>query len=200
MEIFYRRFVSAEAEDLIGFLAGDTWPFHGAEVVDRETVRQRINEGCYDGEDARAFWITVAGERAGLVRLMDLDDDTPLFDLRIRSRYRGRGLGGQALAWLTGYLFTEFPGVRRIEGTTRQDNAAMRRAFLRAGYAKEAHYRDAWPTSDGGVRDAVGYAILRRDWVSGSTTVPDWDDERLLARLHGAQPRVVGDGPGLGLG
>ncbi|MFK0238522.1 GNAT family N-acetyltransferase [Streptomyces vinaceus] len=102
---------------------------------------------------------------------MDLCDDTPMFDLRIRSEHRGRGRGGQALDWLTRYVFTEFPEVQRIEGTARQDNVAMRRAFRRCGYAKEAHSRDTWPTADGKVRDAVGYAILRRGWLSDSTTV-----------------------------
>jgi RimJ/RimL family protein N-acetyltransferase len=44
---------------------------------------------------------------------------------------------------MTGYLFTEFPGIRRIEGTTRADNHAMRRTFRRCGYVKEAHWRQA---------------------------------------------------------
>ncbi|WP_445528193.1 GNAT family N-acetyltransferase [Streptomyces cyslabdanicus] len=179
MDITYERFRSTNAEELVDFLSGDTWPFHGSNVVSQAEVREGIREGRYDNEGNRTFWITVAGERTGLVRLMDLGDDTPLFDLRIRSEHRGRGLGRQALTWLTRYVFTEVPPVQRIEGTTRQDNVAMRRAFQRCGYAKEAHYRDAWPTVDGKVRDAVGYAILRRDWLSGSTTVPDWDDEPL---------------------
>ncbi|MFS4103262.1 hypothetical protein [Streptomyces sp. PD-S100-1] len=42
----------------------------------------------------------------------DLWDATPLFDLRIRSGHRGRGLGRQALTWLTRYVFTEFPQAR----------------------------------------------------------------------------------------
>ena len=66
--------------------------------------------------------------------------------------------------------------VQRVEATTRADNAAMRRALRRAGYAKEAHYRRAWP--DGGrVHDAVGYAVLRGDWETGVLTPVDWDDE-----------------------
>ncbi|MGW0082228.1 GNAT family N-acetyltransferase [Streptomyces sp. NPDC003393] len=180
MEITYERFESTDAEELVALLSGDTWPFHGSDVVDQAQARQWIGDGRYDGRDDRAFWITVAGERAGLVRLMDLSDNTPLFDLRISSEHRGRGLGGQALTWLTKYVFTEFPEVQRIEGTTRQDNVAMRRAFRRCGYVKEAHYRDAWPAADGTVHDAVAYAILRRDWLSGSATVPDWNDERIL--------------------
>lgn len=44
------------------------------------------------------------GEDAGLIRLMDLRDSTPVFDLRLRAQWRGKGLGGQALRWLTAYL------------------------------------------------------------------------------------------------
>ncbi|MEV7546030.1 GNAT family N-acetyltransferase [Streptomyces sp. NPDC089915] len=177
MEITYEPFEPAHAERLAAFLSGDTWPFHGADVVGEAEARRWVAEGRYDGPDNRAFWITVAGERAGLIRLMDLCDPTPLFDLRIRAGYRGRGLGGAAVVWLTGYVFTGFPDVRRIEGTTRQDNAAMRRAFRRGGYVKEAHHRGAWPSSDGRLHDAVGYAVLRDDWISGTTTPADWDDE-----------------------
>jgi RimJ/RimL family protein N-acetyltransferase len=80
-----------------------------------------------------------------LIRLLDLADDTPMFDLRLRAACRGAGLGTHAVRWLTASLFTELPGIRRIEGTTRQDNAAMRRVFRKCGYVKEAHYRQAWP-------------------------------------------------------
>ncbi|MEU3224275.1 GNAT family protein [Streptomyces sp. NPDC006976] len=179
MEITYERFEPADAEELVGFLSGDTWPFHGSDVVDPADARKSVTEGHYDDQDNRTFWITAGGERVGFVRLMDLSDRTPMFDLRIRSERRGQGLGEKALTWLTQYVFAEFPLVQRIEGNTRQDNAVMRRTFQKCGYVKEAHYRDAWPASDGTLHDAVGFAMLRRDWVSGTTTVPDWDDERI---------------------
>ncbi|MFD8980353.1 GNAT family N-acetyltransferase [Streptomyces sp. NPDC059564] len=181
MDTRYQRLVASDADFLADFLIKGAWPFHSQAGLDPDAVRQRVGEGCYDDGDSRTFWIVEGDERVGLIRLFDLADvpegGTPLFDLRIDSVHRGRGLGKQALAWLTGYLFTEFPDLRRIEGTTRKDNLAMRRAFLSSGYAKEAHYRDAWPGRQGQVHDAVGYAILRRDWLSGETTLPDWNDE-----------------------
>ncbi|WP_328904408.1 MULTISPECIES: GNAT family N-acetyltransferase [unclassified Streptomyces] len=183
MEITYGLFEPSHADELAAFLSGSTWPFHGRDVVEPDEARRWVDEGRFGGDDNRSFWITRSGERVGFVRLMDLCDNAPLFDLRIRSEHRGRGLGGQAVAWLTRYAFTEFPQVRRIEGNTRQDNAVMRRTFQKCGYVKEAHYRDAWPAADGTVHDAVGYAILRRDWVSGTTTVPDWSDERVAPSL-----------------
>ncbi|MFG2561489.1 GNAT family N-acetyltransferase [Streptomyces sp. NPDC048496] len=177
MDITFRRFLASDADPLIRFLTGESWPFHGVSAVDQETARQWIAEGRFENEENRSFWIVDGEETAGLVRLMDLADDTPLFDLRIRAGHRGRGIGVQAVTWLTRYLFEEFPEVRRIEGTTRQDNRPMRRVFLRCGYAKEAHYRDAWPAQDGTFHDTVGYAILRSDWLAGSVNVPEWNDE-----------------------
>ena len=51
----------------------------------------------------------------------------------------------------------------------------MRRVFVKTSYAKEAHYRDAWPSADGPL-DSIGYAILRRDWETGTTTPVNWAD------------------------
>ncbi|MDX3310949.1 GNAT family N-acetyltransferase [Streptomyces sp. NPDC054884] len=177
MDIAFRRFAASEVDTVACFLARDTWPFHVAADVTRDDVREWAADGVFDGKQTRTFWIIVDGEAAGLIRLMDLGDDTPLFDLRIASDHRGRGVGTRALAWLTRYLFTELPDTERIEGTTRQDNVAMRRTFQRGGYVKEAHYRDAWPGAGGRRYDSVGYATLRRDWETGTVTPTDWHDE-----------------------
>ena len=176
-DVPYRRFIPAEADLLAEFLTTEDWPYHGAGTPDAAKVRAQAAAGHYDNDRTRTFWIvTGAGTRVGLIRLLDLSDDTPLFDLRVRAAYRGTGLGTAALHRLTGYLFAEFPGIRRIEGTTRQDNLAMHRAFRKCGYVKEAHYRQAWPSPDGRTYDAVGYAILRSDWQAGTVTLPEWED------------------------
>ncbi|WP_188195477.1 GNAT family N-acetyltransferase [Nonomuraea sp. SYSU D8015] len=176
MHIEFTKISAGDGDALADFLTGEEWPYH-AGTQDRETIARRHAEGRNDDEEERTFWVLADGERAGLVRLQDLADDTPMFDLRIRKAWRGRGLGTEAVAWLTRHLFTELPDVLRIEGHTRRDNHAMRAVFRRSGYVKEAHYREAWPAPGGTRHDAVAYAILRRDWVSGTVTPPDWDDE-----------------------
>ncbi|GAA1671893.1 hypothetical protein GCM10009733_081370 [Nonomuraea maheshkhaliensis] len=176
VNVEFPRFSPDDADALVELLTGEEWPFH-ASVQEETAIRRRIADGVYDDADNRTFWLVADGERAGLVRLQDLTDWTPMFDLRIRAAWRGRGLGTATLKWLTGYLFEQFPAFNRIEGNTRQDNLAMRAVFRRCGYVKESHYREAWPAPDGPVYDSVGYAILRRDWISGTTTLPDWDDE-----------------------
>src|SRR5450432_3877568 len=156
MQLDYQRWAPADASGLAGFLAGEDWPFH-AGSRDGGEIAAAAAAGKYDSGIARTFWITRRGERVGLIHCWDLGDSTGMFDLRVRAADRGTGIGSHALSWLTEYIFTSFPQVTRIEGTTRQDNVAMRRTMRRAGYVKESHYRDAWPRRDGAACDAIGY-------------------------------------------
>lgn len=126
----------------------------------------------FDAGEAEALSDLLAGEPWPFHTV-----ETPMFDLRISAEHRGKGLGVEAVRWLTDRLFGEFPHVERIEGTTRQDNVAMRRVFRRCGYVKESHYRKAWPDARGRKHDSVGYAIIRHDWQTGDMTVPDFHDE-----------------------
>lgn len=172
-----------ETAALVELLSGEEWPFHGTSRPSREKVEGWLAAGRFTGSEVRSFWIRVAeadgasqegldlaAMAAGVVTLRDLADPTPVFDLRLRSAYRGRGFGTVAVRWLTDYLFTEFPEIRRIEAHTRRDNLAMQHVFEHCGYAREAHHRQAWPGSDGSVHDSFGYAILRQDWLSGDIT------------------------------
>jgi RimJ/RimL family protein N-acetyltransferase len=174
--VTYVPFTSDQAEELVGFLTAEPWPFHGDGHVDVAAIRDRIAAGRYDDESSQSFWIVECGHRIGFLQLEDLDDGGPMFDLRIRQAHRGQGHGSAAVRWLSEYIFTTWPTVTRIEAVTRADNRAMRAVLIRCGFAKESHYRDAWPAVDG-VHDSVGYAILRRDWFSGTVTRPQWDDE-----------------------
>ena len=107
----------------------------------------------------------------GLVRLLDLDDvddGSPLFDLRIGSAHRGQGFGTAAVTWLSDYLFAEFPVLHRIEATTRGDNAAMIAVLEGCGYRHEGRLREAWKSRDGSRHDTMLYALLRREWSGGA--------------------------------
>ncbi|MGH3762861.1 GNAT family N-acetyltransferase [Actinophytocola sp.] len=99
-----RRFTPGEAAELAEFLTGEPWPFHSG-TPDRAEVLRQVAEGHWDGPSARTFWLERGGEPAGVVRLFDLADGTPLFDLRLAAAHRGQGLGTLAVGWLTEYLF-----------------------------------------------------------------------------------------------
>lgn len=168
----------ADRAALVELLTGNHFPFHVVPRPTRADVERAIDAGRYDDDDHAASWVDVDGHgRVGLVVLEDLTDDAPLFDLRLAEAFRGRGLAAPVLRALTGHVFETYTEVDRFEGQTREDNTAMRRTFLRCGFVKEAHYRDGWPVAGGAPVASVAYAILRRDWVSGTTTPVPWDDE-----------------------
>ena len=106
----------------------------------------------------------------------DLTDDTPMLDLRLVTSARGHGVGLAALRAATALAFRTVPHARRFEGQTREDNVAMRRTFVRAGFVKEAHYREGWPVEGGTPLASVAYAVLRSDWETGTTTSIVWED------------------------
>ena len=141
-------------------------------------MRERIANGYFVDEENETFWI-VHSElgKIGLVRLEDLRDDTPMFDLRLAGRFRGRGLGIEVLEAIAAHIFSNTPAIR-LEGQTREDNHAMRSVFDRAGWTKEAHYRRSWPVAGGDPLDSVGYAVLREEWETGVVNELHWHDRR----------------------
>ncbi len=166
-----------EAAAVADFMLSEPWPFHNAhqKSTRAECVRRYSKT---PSSDEAYFWMTnAADERIGYLKLFDLDDiadqGSPLFDLRIRSDHRGKGVGQIAVRWLSDYLFTQWPDLFHIQGTTREDNIAMRKVFLKCNFAKEGHIRRTW----NGVHAAVLYGLLREDWKSGQVTPVPWDDD-----------------------
>ncbi|RYZ76226.1 MAG: N-acetyltransferase [Proteobacteria bacterium] len=166
---------------LLKFLTEEKWPFHVNSSLTEEKTRGFIEGGIFNGPNNEPYWILSAdGSAVGLLRIEDLDDigdGYPLFDLRIRSDARGQGVGKFALSWMAKYIFEKFPQQDKIAGTTRADNLAMRKVFKSCGFAKEAHYRNDWPTQGGQAVDGTMYSLLRADWESGRTTPVNWNDE-----------------------
>ena len=157
-----------DVDGLIDFFTTEEFPFHaGPSGWSEETVRERIANGYFVDEENETFWI-VHSElgKIGLVRLEDLRDDTPMFDLRLAGRFRGRGLGIEVLEAIAAHIFSNTPAIR-LEGQTREDNHAMRSVFDRAGWTKEAHYRRSWPVSGSIPQASIAYAILREEWETG---------------------------------
>ena len=162
---------------LVQFMMSNEFPFHVNVRPSRDELERRISDGAFGGPDHASFWVNSESEGCiGLVILEDLLDDAPLFDLRLSSSARGRGLGVPILRALTSEVFVRWPNVNRFEGQTREDNVAMRKTFLRSGFIKEAHYREGWPVTGGHPLASVAYAILRRDWETGETTNFVWGD------------------------
>jgi RimJ/RimL family protein N-acetyltransferase len=176
--VTFALFERSHANELARLLTSETWLFHAGGRETGARLHVQINSGAFDSGHNRTYWIEANSERVGFVHLTDLGNGTPLFDIRVLSGHRGRGLGTITVGWLTRQVFGEFPELNRIEANTRQDNIAMRRVLSKCGFAKEAHHRDAWPADGGALYDSIGYGILRQDWKLGSITPVNWDDEQ----------------------
>lgn len=170
--------VPADGPALVDFLAAHTFPHHVIARHTRESAQRSVAGGRFHRADSQGYWIDDEGpdgDRHGLVVLEDPQDDTPMFDLRLAEGSRGRGLGPAAVRALADLVFTTLPHARRLEGQTREDNLAMRGTFVAAGFVQESFYRQGWPDGDGTFVASVGYALLRDDWATGSTTPIGWD-------------------------
>ncbi|WP_153723193.1 GNAT family N-acetyltransferase [Sporosarcina cascadiensis] len=173
-----------EQDLLIQFMTTNSWPYHDISQPGQELLEKSIEEGGYASDDVKTFWIeNNEDEKVGIVKVYDMQEDVPLFDLRIADRYRGYGYGSRALKKLTQYVF-ELPEEKiRIQGHTRHDNAAMRKAFERAGFVKEAHLRQAWFfPKENTYYDAVTYGMTREDYLGGTTTPVHWEDRELYEK------------------
>jgi RimJ/RimL family protein N-acetyltransferase len=176
MLINFTPFLPSEINILIDFIISDNWPFHGYPKITPEQIKKNFEEGFYTGDGIETFWIIADGEKAGMIRLYDLEDLTPIFDIRISSSYQGKGIGEKGVKWLTEYVFKTYSHIMRIEGYTREDNLAMRKVFEKCGYVKEAHHRKSWPGPENVYYDSVGYCILREDWEENKITPVKWHD------------------------
>lgn len=158
--------------DLTEVLTSCRWEFFVDPVHSPESVRKLWEDGDLSAPDNAGFLIESGDCVVGLIRLHDLQDDTPIFDVRLREAARGRGLGTAAVEWVIRHFFVTENRIR-IEAQTRSDNLAMRATLRKAGFVKEAHYRSA----DRGGHDWVAYGLLRLDWETGTTTPVPWHDE-----------------------
>ena len=167
-----------EQEQLIHFMTTNTWPYHGHSHPGREIIEKAIEEGGYESDEVKTFWVeNEDGQKVGIVKIHDLQDEIPLFDLRIADQSRGNGYGPRALRLVAEYVFNLKERKIRLEGHTRQDNLAMRKTFERAGFVKEAHLRNAWfSPKENSYYDAVTYGITREDFDEGTTTPVVWED------------------------
>jgi RimJ/RimL family protein N-acetyltransferase len=80
--------------------------------------------------------------------------------IELAEEVRGKGIGTQALIAGAEYAFAN--GAHRIEGSTDEQNIAMRRAFEKAGWKFEGVLKALF-IEDGAPHDYYSYAITKFD-------------------------------------
>lgn len=180
MQINFKELCFEDIEELVTFLSGERWDYHSTPSLTKEKILKNYEEGYFTKDGKRTFWMLDDAKKIGVIRLFDLgddmlDDETPLFDIKIIKDYRGKGIGKISVDWLVNFVFTNYKNKNRFEATTRADNISMRRVLEKCGFVKEAHYRKAWPDENKNLYDCAGYSILRSDWENKTSTPVQWD-------------------------
>ena len=110
------------------------------------------------------FAIEADGVLVGDFQFRHCDKTTPNgawdMGLELSEDVRGRGIGTAALIAGTQYAFDQ--GAHRIQGSTAEDNHAMRKAFEKAGWKFEGVLRALF-IEDGVPQDYYSYAITKFD-------------------------------------
>ncbi len=164
----------SERDDLIRFIAADSYPYNATPHPSPEQVAEWIDTGLF----SETFWIAPEdGPHVGVLQYQDASPIHAELHIRLHAPYRGKGIGTEAIRWLTSYLFTTYPHKHRLEGWVRYDNRAMCRVFQKCGYTKEAHLRRDFPRGDGTFTDKLGYGFLREEWETGIRIAVPLNDE-----------------------
>lgn len=100
MKIRFEEFKD-EIDTLVEFLTSDTWEFHGTPNPNPERIRASYENQYYTGDDCKTFWVILDHDiKVGMIRIYDLQDSTPVFDIRILNNYKGMGVGTITVNWL----------------------------------------------------------------------------------------------------
>lgn len=174
MNIYLEKLKAEESNELINFILADFWEYHVEEKPSEVILKEKIEEGYYMSDNTVTLWIVIDQRRVGFIRLFDLKDNTCLFDVRIASSERQKGLGVLSLEKMIDYVFSTYPHIVRIEGYTRIDNVPMQKCFDKTLFVKEAHHRKSWLSEDGRFVDSIGYAVTRDDWTNNCKTPVVW--------------------------
>ena len=104
------------------------------------------------------------GELVGDLQLRKCDSTRPdgalEMGIELAPESQGKGIGTLALVECAQYAFTH--GAHRVEGSTAEDNHAMRRAFEKAGWKFEGVLRALF-VADGVPHDYYSYSITKFD-------------------------------------
>lgn len=194
--LILRPFREGDAADLLAYLRAPTascfLSLKLADLAEAEiAVRKRaLDEGCV------AICLKQNGEVIG-----DLfgsageneEDDTASVGWNLNPQFGGRGYAFEAAGALLDHLF-RVKGVRRIYAYVEDHNRPSRRLCEKLSMRREGVFVEyvSFTNDDAGnpiYENTMQYAILRREWMSGSTAI--WEP---LGMTDVAGVEATGDG------
>jgi RimJ/RimL family protein N-acetyltransferase len=138
----------------------------------REKLVKRVETSGRFVDSHLELAIEADGEFAGMIQAHNQPQSFPpgnfMIGIVMAPSARGRGIGREAVALLTSYLF-EHEGAERVETPTDVDNVPMRTVNERLGFVLEGVMR-SFVSVGAERRDYCMYAMTRDDWETTHTT------------------------------
>jgi len=175
-----KNFEEKEHQKLKDLFIQNNWEYHSKTQISEEKFNQLYQSDYFKGDEIELLLIMQQDDVISMIRLFDLgkdkaDPETPLFDIRIASKNRNKGIGNWAVGEMLKHVFKNYPNKYRIEATTRIDNLRMRKVLEANLFIKEAHYRSCWPIEGATLKmDTIGYGLLKSDWLNRRVTPINW--------------------------
>jgi len=131
-----------------------------------ERLRERVESSGRFVQSLLELAIEANGTLAGSIQARSQPACFPpgvfMVGISLLPEWRGRGLGGDAVALLVDHLFRQ-EGAHRVEMPTDTENVPMRTVAERLGFVMEGVLRSFMPMG-GQRRDHCMYAMTRDDW------------------------------------
>ena len=160
------EFINEESQsnDLKEFLTSQTWEFYEEEQITEESFNTKMSKNHFRNDSTKTYLCYENGCLLGCMRYFDLenvDDDFPMFDIKIHESSRGKGVGTFLLNQTLGLIFKEYSNIFRIEATTREDNVAMQKLFEKCGFNIWGKSSKSWKKNSGEFVSTFHYEKFR---------------------------------------
>ncbi len=140
-------------------------------------AQERWYENHYADKDFRFIIETAEDGAVGVATLLDIDWKNRMAQHGIKlssKRYRGKGIGTDAVMAIMRYAFDEL-GLNRLNGSWFPDNVPSKNMYMKCGW-KEEGIRRNYIYKQGKFKDLVETGILAEEYYRLIAENHYWDD------------------------
>lgn len=137
--------------------------------TEKQEIRTKIEEGIQNMTEGKALlWAILdrqSGEFLGDVGYWRMDPENAIAEIgyALFPAHWQKGIMGEALRVVLPYAFRKM-GLHRVEANVNVDNVASSTLLVRAGFQKEAHFRENY-YYNGRFLDSHIYGLLEKDLI-----------------------------------
>lgn len=161
------EFNTTHIEDLKKFLSSQVWKFYEEENISITSINNKLEKNHFLNTKTKTYLCYENNELLGMIRyfdLEDIDDEIPMFDIKVNEKSRGKGIGTYLLLNSLKIIFEKYSKIQKIEATTREDNIAMQKLFEKCNFKLWGKSSKSWKTLTGDFMQTYHYELLKENF------------------------------------